>query len=406
MMERTFRRTTRHRSNLIEVDVRETDECLRVWHACAPGAFRIARPVLHLATRLNRRARLTAWAIALACMVLVGSLSLLDGMSAGVNSVAPRFQAPPYVYLRGQNLLASTIDPSELTGLPGTYATLQVQAANLSVEGVIVPIFVAALELHSRTNTTPAVPVAAGTVALDAGLVQQMQNATGRGNVTTVSLIAFGQTLANLTVAPPPSARPALFPDTWAWVDSALLGSLNPSPGASVQAVITQAPLDPSVAAARGLVYLNTMGAIGFVQGSVSEARAALETLSLVVGALIALLVASMMGLEVRQREAEMRTLRAVGASPRALATLIALRACFLGALGATLGAALGLVVTHAIVSFAPLFGLPSLVALSPPYLGILVAYVTATAASLLGGLLPGRHAAIVSRAVAEAVPS
>src|SRR5438477_87512 len=48
------------------------------------------RPVLRLATRLTRRTRTTAWAIAFACMVLVGTLSLADGFANGVGSVADR----------------------------------------------------------------------------------------------------------------------------------------------------------------------------------------------------------------------------------------------------------------------------------------------------------------------------
>ena len=69
----------------------------------------MSRPILRLATRLTRRTRTTAWAIAFACMVLVGTLSLADGFAAGVGSVADRIGSGPSVYIRGPELLASEI---------------------------------------------------------------------------------------------------------------------------------------------------------------------------------------------------------------------------------------------------------------------------------------------------------
>lgn len=50
----------------------------------------MARPLLRLATRFTRRTRLTAWAVALTCTVLVGSLVLVDGLANGVGSIADR----------------------------------------------------------------------------------------------------------------------------------------------------------------------------------------------------------------------------------------------------------------------------------------------------------------------------
>src|SRR3990170_2602530 len=57
--------------------------------------------------RLTRRTRTTAWAVAFACMVLVGSLALVDGLRAGADSVAGRFETGPAVYIRGTDLLHS-----------------------------------------------------------------------------------------------------------------------------------------------------------------------------------------------------------------------------------------------------------------------------------------------------------
>ena len=364
------------------------------------------RPMLRLATRLTRRTRLTAWAIGFACMVLVGSLSLIDGMSAGVDSVAPRFQTAPYVYLRGQDLLASSIDAAKLAAIPGNYSVLRVRVGNLTVGGISIAVVVASLDVHAGGNTTALFSGGTDSVALDTGLVQEVGDTVGPPAPTAVNLTVSGHAFANLSVAPPPSTRPPLLPATWAWVDPALLVAADSTSGASVQAVVTDAPLDPSLAATLGVAPLNTVGAIGFVQGSVSEARSALAALSIVVGAVIVLLVMSAMGLEVRQREAEIRTLRSLGASPRIVSAVIGTRALLVALLGATLGSALGIGVAHAVVSFAPVAGLPSLILLAPPYGAVLLAYATAVLASLVGAAVPAHRAALIARKAREAVSS
>lgn len=364
------------------------------------------RPILRLATRLNRRTRLTAWAIAFACMVLVGSLGLIDGMSAGVDSVTSRFQLGPVVYLRGGDLLASSIDPVEPATIPGNYSALRVHVGTLSINNISIEVVVASLEAHEGGTTSVAFPGGPREVALDAGLAQEIASVSGRPPGATLNLTLFGRTESRLAVAPPPASRPSLFPDTWAWVTPALLVAMDPALGAPLQAVLTAAPLDPVVVAGLGLTSLNTVGAIGFVRESVSEARAALDVLSLVIGAVIVLLVLSAMSLEVRQRDAELRTLRSLGASPGTLAALVGGRAVLLAVLGATLGSALGIVAAHAVVSFAPLLGMPNLIVLSPPYEAVLLAYAMAVGASLVGAAPPASRAAALARGAKGAVPS
>jgi hypothetical protein len=338
-------------------------------------------------------------------MVLVGSLSLVDGMSAGVGSVATRFQIGPVVYLHGSDLLASAIDPSTLTAIPGNYSILRVHMGTLSVGGASQAVVVASLSIHADGTTTVPFPANATQVALDSGLVQSLSK-DGGSAPANVNLTVLGVTLTDVPVAPPPATRPVLFPNTWAWVDDALLAAINPSSGTTVQAVLTAAPLAPALSAKLGLTSLNTLGAVAFVQGSVAEARSALDVLSLVIGVVIVLLVLSAMGLEVQQREAELRTLRGLGASPRAVALLVGGRALFLGVLGATLGSALGIAVAHAVVSFAPLFGYPSLIVLAPPYAAVLLVYGTTVGASVLGALVPAFRAVSLARATKGAIPS
>src|SRR2546427_4425985 len=85
---------------------------------CETGsAAGMSRPLLRLATRLTRRTRATAWAIAFACMVLVGAMSLADGLANGVGSVANRIGSGPAAYIHGHEPLASGIEPGALSNI-------------------------------------------------------------------------------------------------------------------------------------------------------------------------------------------------------------------------------------------------------------------------------------------------
>src|SRR5437879_13438215 len=103
------------------------------------------RPILRLATRFTRRTRATAWAIAFACMVLVGAMSLADGLANGVGSVANRIGTGPAVYIQGNELLASAIDPAMLSNVSGDYVAVRDQTAGLDINGIALSMFVVAL---------------------------------------------------------------------------------------------------------------------------------------------------------------------------------------------------------------------------------------------------------------------
>jgi ABC-type antimicrobial peptide transport system permease subunit len=61
-------------------------------------------------------------------------------------------------------------------------------------------------------------------------------------------------------------------------------------------------------------------------------------------------------------------------------------------------GSALGIVIAHAVVSFAPLVGLPNLVILSMPIDAIGLALLVAVTAAVVAGLVPSRRAAALVR--------
>ena len=363
---------------------------------CETGsAAGMSRPVLRLATRLTRRTRATAWAIAFACMVLVGAMSLADGLANGVGSVANRIGTGPAVYIQGNELLASAIDPAMLSNVSGDFVAMRAQAAGLEINGLALSVFVVALESYHAGVGTIVFPAGPRNVSLDVGLRDQIQSDSGRPVASSGNLSLFGLHLTDLPIVAPPPTRSPLFPDDWVYVRPELLIAMNATRGGPVQAILADAPLDPSIIASLRLTRLETLGAIGFVRGSVAEVQSSLALLALVIAVVIGLLVYAAMSLEVHTRTREIATLRSLGASPVTVAGVYEAQAVVLALAGAILGSALGIVAAHAVVSFAPLAGLPNLVILAPPTVAVGLALLISGVAAVFAGLVPSRRAAI-----------
>ena len=358
----------------------------------------MARPILRLATRFTRRTRMTAWAIAFGCMVLVGALSLADGFADGIGSVADRIDTGPFVYIRGGELLSSDIDSAGFAAIPGDFVALRAHIGELEINGLSIPIVVVALVSFHGGNGTIDFPPGSHDVSLDTGLRARVEAMSQAPVESYGNLSLFGLRLTNLPIVVPPPTRSPLFTDDWAYVRADLLSAMDPIRGGSVQAIIANASLPGDSTRSLGLSRLETLGAVGFVRAGVGQVQALLRLLAAVIGVIIALLVYAAISLEVHQHVREIATLRSLGASPALVAGVYEGQAVVLSLAGALLGAALGIVVAHAVVSFAPLFGLPNLVILSLPTGAIGIAFLVAVIAAVLAGLVPSRRAAVLAR--------
>ncbi len=365
----------------------------------------MARPVLRLATRFTRRTRLTAWAIALACMVLVGSLILIDGLANGVGSVADRISVGPYVYIEGEDLLESRIDAASLGPIDSDFTAIRIHGGILELNGLRLDIVVAAIDLY--VDGQPAAPFPAGRddVALDAGLQERILRESGSDPDVSGSLEIFGVRLTDLPMVDVTGERPTLLPDGWAYVRPGLLIAMDPAEGGPIQAIVTESALDPALVTSLGLTRLQVFGGIGFVRESVSDAAVSLRLLVIVIAILIGLLVYSAMSLEVHLRAAEIVTLRSLGMSPRLVLAVYESQAVLLASAGSVLGAALGILISYAVVSLTPLVGLPNLVILETPIVPVALSTGIAVLAAAVAGVVPSRRAAVLVR-TPEARPS
>jgi len=339
---------------------------------------------------------MTAWAIAFACMVLVGALSLADGLGNGLASVVDRIDAGPFVYIRGRELLASEMDANGLAAIPSDFVALRAHPGELKINRLSVPVVAVALVEYAGGIGTNPFPSGSRNLSLDSGLRARVERLSGSALDTSGNLTLFGLPPMDLAIVSSPPSRSPLFADDWAYVRADLLTAMDPVHGGSVQAIIANAPLDGPTIQRLGLSRLDTLGAVGFVRTGTSEAQVSFRLLALVIGVVIALLVYAAMSLEVHQRAREIATLRSLGASPSTVAGVYEAQAILLALTGAIVGSALGIVVAHAVVSFAPLLGLPNLVILSLPIGAVGLALLVAVASAVVAGLVPSRRAAVL----------
>src|SRR2546425_1107839 len=277
---------------------------------------------------------------------------------------------------------------------------MRAHAASLEINRLTLPVFVVALESYHGGIGTIAFPAGPRNVSLDVGLRHQIEAESGMPVATSGNVSLFGLHLTDLPIVAPPPTRSAFFPDNWAYVRADLLIAMNATQGGPVQAILAEAPLDPAVVASLRLTRLETLGVIGFVRGSIAEVQSSLRLLALVIAAVIGLLVYAAMSLEVHSRARETATLRSLGASPATVAGVYEAQAVVLALSGAILGSALGIVAAHAVVSFAPVLGLPNLVILSPPAAAVVLALLISVVAAVPAGLVPSRRAAVLGEPV------
>src|SRR2546426_9349727 len=198
----------------------------------------MSRPILRLAPRLTRRTRATAWAIAFMCMVLVGAMSLADGLANGVGAVAKRIGTGPAVYIQGNELLASAIDPAALSNVIGDFVAMRAHAAGLEINGLTLSVFVVALESYHAGVGTIAFPAGPRNVSVDVGLRDQIQTESGMPVAGSGNLSLFGLHLTDLPIVAPPPTRSPLFPDDWVYVRPELLIAMNATRDGPVQATL------------------------------------------------------------------------------------------------------------------------------------------------------------------------
>lgn len=331
--------------------------------------------LLRLATRFNWRVAGAILAIAVASLYSTGAFVLLDGLEAGSGSVLARIETGPFLAAQG------TFPVWEAAPLPveveGAYAGGWLRPALLEAGDAVRTV-----RLLSVTEVAllglDAGPTS-GEVHVSPALLADLSLAVD-SNVT----VSVGNEVRDLRLTR--LLRPGVaLPDTW------LLVAPDPPEAASLphyDFLLVAERGDALRLAEAGYGIQPLASTADFFLVGLQEARRLLLGVVVAGGVATAAASYSLLALEIRYRRREMRTLRAVGLNGAGLVRLYGLQVAFVAGTGALLGIAAGIVAAHGLVSFAPFFGLPTLIRPHLTPWGLLLPLLSGLAAGLAGGFL------------------
>lgn len=316
--------------------------------------------------------------IAVCAMYSAGALVLLDGLAAGTGSVLDRLPTGPHLAHRGSFPdLAPAPLPEGLQGAvaagwlrPGSVASAEAEA-QARLLALTDPSLLGLPALPAPGEAFLARPLAE---ALNVPVGQPVTVAGPDGEATLVLArhLTGGVTL----------------PSGWVLLAPEELWALTGADPAAYDLLLLADRRDATRLATEGYDVLSLASAPDFFHAALAEARGLLLG---VVGAsalAVAVTAYSLLALEVRYRHDEIRTLRALGLDGGGLLRLYGLQVLFVVGSGAVLGLATGIVAAHGLVSFAPFFGLPTVIRPHLTAWGVLLPLLSALGAGAAGGFL------------------
>ncbi len=313
--------------------------------------------------------------IAVCAMYATGAMVLTDGLQEGSGSVVAGLRLGPFLAFKGG--FPSDERFYHPDGLTGNYSVGALDAASMLLGNVTFPIRTFFLEDPRKVGMVQPDPQDA---YLSPSLAASLNLDPGANITLATSYAEVGFTFRDLLRAP------LLLPDQWILVPVADHEVLHPIALDVYNFVLLQERSDALHLQRMGFSVLSTASAGDFFLNGLSEARRIVQNIVVVSSVAIAALVFSLLSLEARYRRDEMVTLRALGMDGRGMMGLYGLQTAFVVAVGTTLGVALGIVVANGLVSFAPFFGLPTIVQPQVTFTGILLPLLSSLAAGALGG--------------------
>ncbi len=310
-------------------------------------------------------------------MYASGATVLLDGLETGSGSVLTRLETGPFLAYKGsfpggERFFAPV-------GLTGDYSVGAVDPAYLQVGNATLPV--RTLAMRDPQKVSMASPEEG-----DALLSRALAASLGIEPGQNISLVTDYRE-ANFTFRDFVTASVAL-PDQWIIISGEGHGALHPIALDLYNLVLLMERSDASLLQGKGFTVLSTASAGDFFVGGLSEARDVVFSIVIVSSVAIGALSFSLVSLEARYRHREMNTLRALGMGGGEMVGTYGLQVLFIVSTGTILGIALGIVVANGLVSFAPFFGLPTIIRPQITLAGILIPLFSSLVAGAIGGMI------------------
>ncbi len=309
--------------------------------------------------------------IAVSATYAAGAFVLLDGLEAGSQSVLDRLETGPYLSYRG---VFPWLEPFALDEeFRGAYRAGWLRPAEIVTDPSPVPVRVVTFADGSLGGPAPPPGTAFGSPQL----------AQGAGGDALVLRTEVG--VVQVTLEGSQELGLAL-PASWIVIAESDLRGLATWEAGSFDLLFLERREDALRLDDGGYTVLSLASAPDFFEAAVQEARRLVASLVGVSAVAIGVIAYSLIALEFRYRRSETHTLLALGMDGRGLGRLYGLQLAFIVVGGTLLGVAGGIVAANGLVSFAPLFGLPTVIRPHLSLTGLVVPLVASLGAGLAGG--------------------
>lgn len=315
--------------------------------------------------------------IAVCAMYASGAMVLLDGLETGSGSVLELLETGPFLAYKGSFPSGQRFSPP--TGLTGGHSVGAVDSATLMVGNTTLAVRTFAVKDAQEVSMTSPDD---GGVFLSQALADSLGILPWANITLATAYSEMGFTFRDVV------GGKAALPEEWVMVSEAGHGTLHPIALDFYNFVLLLERSDASLLEERGFTVLSTASAGAFFTGGLSEARGVVLSVVIVSSIAVSALSFSLISLEARYRRREMDTFQALGMGWWDMLGSYGLQVFFVVSTGTVLGTALGIVASNGIVSFAPFFGLPTIIRPQITLTGILIPLLSSLAAGTLGGMV------------------
>ncbi|MCK5290585.1 MAG: FtsX-like permease family protein [Thermoplasmata archaeon] len=343
-----------------------------------------------MATRMNWRVLVTVIGVAACVMYLNGTTSMVEGLDVGTEALAARVNQGPYLVFEGDSLASSAIDESALLQLESNVTSCWALEVSILAQYVFVDeSYVVACEdpdnllnMDLKNFTTENIRIGRN---LKENILEHNLSAS-RGSLITLEYQGENETLSVYR-----ASGVGMFSDDWAVVHPTIISNLTDDPPMELSFLLV--PLenqgDINYLKSQGYHAVPTTGTVEFFDRGMSEVAGNLWGIIFSSAIVITILVFSLLGIEVRYREKDIKIMSQIGASPGLVMSVFLGQALFISLLGALLGVSMGIVSTNFISSWSSLFGFTSFITPQMTFNSVVVPIIVAMVFGLIGGIFP-----------------
>lgn len=359
---------------------------------------------LKMATRTNWRTLVTVIGIAACVMYVTGTTAMMAGLDTGTDALAARVREGPYLAYEGNSLGESRVPLSVLSQIEGNRTLCWCSPVDVEIDSVHVASTYAVTCNDTSGMIKPDIASFSGT---ELWMGYRLKERAEAMNITLQKgdEVVLDLPQGNLSVEYQRTySFGYIFSTDWVLVSENATPPIGPGQGfASFLLIPKENTDDLERLRGEGLTLIPTTGTVAFFQGGIDQVESTLYVISMSTSVVIAVLVASLMSVEVHYRKNDIEILRQIGGSPSLITGIFALQTLYVSVFGGLLGITLGYVITSSITSFSPLLGYASFIVPQATIGSVLVPFLLALAFGLIGGL---PVAALAARKLKKEGPS